>query len=540
MKPVRVILTIILIVIVLGTIVLGPGTSAYLKSRGSDITRMIGSRTDGNVIVNKIRGNFFSGFTLEKVVVYSDKSEEYLPLLSADTVKCRLTLMNILTWDFTPGEVQVDGFDSALHVGEDGKMVLPDWEVQTSQARTVRPFIAGYVLAGSGNKEINVFLKSGVLEVYKKFPGHPEPVDLVITQLQGDGIYYTEGGLQINSITGDYQSSPVTVQGYVATDESKENDVELDFGELNFSTIFRDIDPLFRNSQFLPTGNTSGSVHLAGGLKTPEVTGNLAFSDSTFANVSIESAETSFSYSAGVLDLSGIRADSYGGILTATGQLNLLSTVPRWELMGEFQNLDFAKYIDQIGYRHSYELNGLFSGEIIASGDFLHPENLDVGISLNSDSGTFLSPFSDGMMQGLAGAVLSDESRAASYVDYDQLEILARIDNRKINLERFHFLSYDLQVEATGQVGFDHSISASGGMSVPLDKARQHPQFGQYIRFLPDSVNRATLDFTLSGHLEDIKFNPKVSDNFLRGVLDDGDDLVSDRVDEIKGFDFDF
>jgi hypothetical protein len=125
----------------------------------------------------------------------------------------------------------------------------------------------------------------------------------------------------------------------------------------------------------------------------------------------------------------------------------------------------------------------------------------------------------------------------ADLTRFDEIEVVLGIAEARINVEMFHFVSYDLNVDADGSIGFDKAIRAGGTLSVPLDKARQSRKLGRFVSFLPDSLNRAELNFSLSGFLNQMEFNAQPTTNLLRGIIDSGGDLLHDLGGGFRGND---
>lgn len=524
MKIIRVIVIIIILVPIILWVALGPALSSFLNARASDIADEVKQRSDGNLQIDSISGDFWSGIRLEKVVVYTDKDLSYLPLIVADEVIVHLSLINLLQKDFTPVSVHISGFNAALHIEPDGTIALPEWTLAGNH-NLYAPIRAGFAVSPNLDGNIHITWEDGILEIHKRFTNLTESVDVVFTQLEGSGNFIMDEGFEIESLTGDYLSTPVTVEGYVPNDKNEQIDITATIGDVRFNTIFRDIDPLFRGNQYLPDGIASVNIILTGRSEAIAVKGSMNLTDASVGNLKIDSATASISYNAGVIDLSEGIIQAYGGRANATGRINLLSANPLWDVICTFEELDLPEYLNENNY-FSNEMTGNFAGSIEAHGDFANPDLLECTMEIECLNGSYLSPFSDRFIEMATG--VSDDSviSESDMTVFNELTIRARIAQSDILVEQFHFISNDLQVEANGTVGFDKSINARGGLSVPLDKARRHPDFGHYISFLPDTLNRASLEFTLSGYIYNLKFNASPSDNLLRGLLDQGSDAA--------------
>jgi len=510
--------------------ILGPGLSIIIRTNESRIIDRIKSETDGNVLVDSIGGNYFSGITLSTVVVYSDRYPDHPPILSIQQSKLRIPIINFLTGNFTPRTVDIDGFNAILQIDSDGEMSMPKW-ASPSETSSPTALYSGLALKSNSNRKIRIDFSNGVLEIYKKYPGLNDDVSVVFTRLQGSGEHSFHEGSRIDELTGDYLATPITATGFIPADESDEMEIKIDIGETELSTVFRDLEPLFQSGMYTPEGKAKLNIVVSGSRKLPVVTGDLEFDESKFANVKIDRGTASVAYSAGVVDLVGAYANAYGGTIEAAGSINLLSETPLWHIRGKFEKVDIPSYLDSNGYVHSYKLIGNFDGTFDARGDFRGPENLECDFHIASENGKFLSPLSESV---IAGKSASDESNLA---DYDSLNLTAAILDEEINISIFEFFSYDLQVSGSGTLGFDHSIDASGNLTVPIDKARNHSKFGRFLKFLPDSLNRVSLRFTLGGNLEDIKFNPSLGDNLFQGLMDQSGDILNDIGDSIDGID---
>lgn len=120
-------------------------------------------------------------------------------------------------------------------------------------------------------------------------------------------------------------------------------------------------------------------------------------------------------------------------------------------------------------------------------------------------------------------------------VNFDDAEMQLNIKDSRITVDKFHFASHDLGIDATGHLGFDKSIAASGNLTVPMDKAKQNRKLSRFVAILPDSMDRISLDFSLSGYLSNIQFNAEPSANLLKGILDQGGDLLHGLGNALKG-----
>ncbi len=536
MKVIRNILIAIILIAIIIWAAFGPGLRIYLSRNGSSITAEIERRSGDHIRIGSLAGDLWSGITAERVVIYADKDPAHLPLLSADRIICHLALLSLLRKDLTPASVHVDGFNAVLHVAADGEIALPEWQIQTAGG-TSDILHAGFSIAGGVRKAIAITCENGVLEIHKQFPMLTESVDVEFTQLEGGGEFVVDEGLRIDEIKGKYLVTDVTLHGYVPVDEDEPVDIRASIGDVKMTSLFRDIDPLFRGNAYLPTGTASGNMTIGGSREHLEIGGDLRLSEATVAKVQVDIATAHAAYSAGVVDLTQVSLEAYGGTAAATGRINLLTDDPLWSIVGTFNEMDLPSYLNSNGY-YSYEVSGGFSGTIEARGDFSNADNLACEISIECPEGTFLTPFSDRFIsrtQRITDVVpITDDDLGV----FDELAVDARIRHSSIIVERFHFVSNDLQVEAAGQIGFDKSISARGGLSVPLDKARQHPRFGSFAGFLPDSMNRVSLEFSLSGYLYDLDYDAELADNLLNWLLDEGSDLAHDLGDSFTGFDF--
>jgi hypothetical protein len=72
-------------------------------------------------------------------------------------------------------------------------------------------------------------------------------------------------------------------------------------------------------------------------------------------------------------------------------------------------------------------------------------------------------------------------------------------------------------------------------LSVPLAKARLNKKLGKYVFLLPDSMSRAILEFTLGGSLSNVEFNAQPSSNLIKGLIDQGSDLLHKAGDSFEG-----
>ncbi|HDS30095.1 MAG TPA: hypothetical protein ENN67_03540 [Firmicutes bacterium] len=330
----------------------------------------------------------------------------------------------------------------------------------------------------------------------------------------------------MNSITGNYLASPIAISGWIPEGEENPIDLTTSIGNFNFTTVFRDLDPLLRGSKFLPTGTGSLLLTLNGSKKLPEIAGTLDLADTTAGNAFVNAAHVDVSYSAGVVDLINVTAEAYEGSIEATGRINLLPANPTWQIDCTFANIDLAQYLDSNGY-YAYEVNGPFSGTASGKGDFISQDSLQMDAEVKSSSGKYLSPFSSRFMNIAAGTSNPGKADESELTDYDDIQINLRVRESRINVDRLHFVSNDLQLEARGWIGFDHTLSGSGGFTIPLDKAKLHPKLRTVVALLPSSVNRVSLEFSIGGTLENVKINPKIGENFLKGVLDRAGDALN-------------
>jgi hypothetical protein len=532
-KKLRNFIFIVIAIIILFWVALGPGMRVWLGSQSQSIIGQIEARSDDHVKIGTIGGDFWSGIRLGRVIIYADKDPQHLPLLRADTVILKFSLANLLRRNFMPVSVDVRGFDAVLHISPDGTLILPEWEFRTAMSQT-RPLHAGFTLSTGKSDSVLITCSDGILEIHKKFPEIPEMVDIVFTQLAGSGEYKIDEGLNVEEITGMYLITPIEVSGYVPADKSEPLDIDATIGDVRLDSIFRDLDPLFRDNEYLPDGNAEGEIHLDGPGDHPAITAHVKLTDASLGNINIDMAETSVAYSAGVVDLTGMTAQAYDGTMTGSGRINLLSETPLWTAICNFDSLDLPQYLEENGYLR-YAMSGQFSGTVDARGDFSNADSLDCDVQIRSQNGQFLTPFSPRLLSSVQGAPLPAEITDEDMADFDDIDVRARIRNSRIVIQRFHFVSNDLQVEAGGSIGFDKTISADGGLSVPADLARQHPNFGRFARMLPDSINRVSLEFSITGTIGSPQFNPKLTENLLRGLTDQGSDLGHDLLGSISG-----
>ncbi len=526
--------SVLILILAIGAwVALGPGMRRFLEKNEGMIIARVKAQTDNHMLIDRISGDFWSGVVLERLVIYADHDPAHLPLLSADRVILRLPLMALLDQEVNPSAIHIDGFTVVLHIDVDGSIALPEWTPET--ASSIRPTVLHAGMAGRKKAGITITCEDGILEIHKRFPHLTETVRVAFTQLEGSGEYIEDEGFRIDSITGDYLASPIVLRGMVPTDPEDLIELEASLGDVGFSTVFRDIDPLFRGSSYLPTGRASLEIRLSGTRKRPEITGSVDLRETTAGNVTIDTAHADVAYSAGVIDLSGVAAEAYGGIVEATGRINLLAESPIWQALCTFEDIDLAEYLDSNGY-YAYEVSGGFSGSIDARGDFKDPDALECSALIAGEGGMYLSPFSERFTDVTMGIENHAPPSEADLAEYDELTVSFRVQDSRIVVDLLHFVSQDLQAEARGYVGFDKSIEASGGLTVPLDRARRHPQFRQYVGFLPDTLNRASLEFTISGWLYDAHFTASPGENLLRGLLDQGSDSLHDLGDAFSGF----
>jgi hypothetical protein len=531
----RTFFTLLIAIAVLVWLALGPGARIWLTSQSPKIVSEIKSKYQNRVLIGSVDGDFWSGVHLNKVVVLADDNPNHLPILESDKVTLGFSFTSLLSGDFSPNRIHLDGFDAVLYIAEDGSVVLPDW---LSSAPIAKPLHAGFALPSLNGGNIRITCENGVLEIIKRFPASTEiiePVDLSVTRLAGSLTYVPGIGVTIETLTGDYLASPVTVRGEVPTDSDGSFDITANVGDLQLSSFFRDVEPLFQGSHYLPNGVASSELHFQGTRNLPTITGALDLVNTTIGNVTVDSSTAAVAYSAGVIELSGITSHAYGGSVKGDGSINLLSNPPVWRLKCDFEQVDLGKYLDANGY-YAYGISGGFSGEADAGGDFKSKEALTCDATIRGTGGSYLSPFSSRftMISG-EPADPSTPLDPADLTRFDDIEAVLGIAQAKINVKTFHFVSNDLNVDADGNIGFDKSIQATGILSVPLDKARQSRKLGRFVSFLPDSMDRAELYFTLSGFLNQMEFNAQPTANLLRGMVDQGGDLLHDLGGAFQG-----
>ena len=529
---IRILIIITLIPIIIWA-VFGPGMRFYLSRNSMRIIDEIKVRSDDHVMVGSLSGDLWSGINAERVVVYSDKDPAHLPLLEANTIILRFSLLDLIRGEMTPGSIHVKGFNSSVHIAADGTIALPEWEFRTAMY-TTRPSHAGFTGGSAGLRGIRITCEDGILEIHKRFPMLTESVDIALTQLDGRGEFHMDEGLDIENIHGKYLVSDVTLEGFVPLDENEPMDLSASISDTLLDSVFRDIDPLFRGSRYLPSGMANGTVRVTGSQDNLAVNGAIELADSVMGNIKINAADMQVAYSAGLIDLTQVMVQAYGGTAQATARINLLGDKPLWNTVSTFESLNLPEYLDSNGY-YTYEATGLFSGTLEARGDFDNRDSLDISLEIECGTGSYLTPFSDRFMSHAAGIVDDEGITENDIAVFNELAVLARIEESMIFVDRFHFVSDDLQIEATGEIGFDKSIRASGGLSVPLSKAKEHPRFGRYVSFLADTINRVPLEFSISGYLYDLEFNPRITDNFLRGLADHGEDFLHDIGESVSG-----
>ncbi len=538
MKKVRIIRTVIFILILIPVLIwiaLGPGLRFYLRGNGDRITSDIEEKSDGHIRIGSLSGDFWSGFTFERIMVYSDREIDNLPLLSADQITCRLSIIRLLQRNFTPNSVHIDGFNVTLQIDADGKVLLPEWQFRTSKKRN--PLLhAGFIQAVDNKNGVKISCDNGVIEIRKNLPGIIEAVDMIFYQVAGNGELIPDEEIRIERLLCEYLTTPITLEGFYPLDSSDSIDIDISCEPVNLRSVFRDLDPLFRNSEFLPEGKVLGEIRFDGPIDRMMITGNMRMNETVLGNISIDDASGAFAYSAGVIDLTGVSADAYGGNIEGSCRINLLSEIPNWSAVCNFESIDVPDYLSTNGYL-KYEMTGEFFGSVRANGDFTSADALTCTVTISSNGGRFLTPFSDRFMTITHGIPNDSPITDEDLADYSDLEVRARITESIIRIQRFHFVSEDLQIESNGEVGFDKTISADGGISVPIERARRHPKFGSYVDFLPDSMNRVSFMFSISGTLDAPEFSPKLTDNLLQGLEDIGSDWVHDVGDSFTGFD---
>ncbi len=536
MKAFKIILVVITLVPLLIWAAGGPILRAFLNKNSHAIISDVEVKSDNHIKIGSVSGDLWSGIKLERIIVYADKDPEHLPLLTADEIHLKISIWDVFNEDVTPTSIHIQGFNAVLHIDDEGNIILPEWELQTARSHP-EPHLAGYSFSRNSSEAVLITCEDGLLEIYKRFPGLTESVDIVFTQLEGSGEYVYQDGFYIDSITGDYLSTPISVSGYVPQESSETMNVSATIGEVNLPSLFRDIDPLFRDNEYLPGGLAQGGIHMAGPSGHLAVAGTIELANASVGNIQVDVARGSVAYSAGVIDLTAVTAEAYGGAITGSARINMLSEVPIWTSVCTFQELDIPAYLTDAEYL-AYEMTGEFAGVIDARGDFVNPDSLSCTVELRSGGGRFLTPFSEKFLTVAGVAKSTDiEITDEDLADYDILVLNATIQQSSIGLDRFHFVSTDLEVDARGQVGFDKTISASGGLTVPADLARRHPRFGTFMEFLPDTLNRVSLEFEISGTLSEPKFEPMLTENFLLGLLDQGSDLGHDVLDSFTGLD---
>jgi len=520
---------VILIAIVIAVpLVLGPGFRIWLRGSEKEIIGQITEQTDGLVAIEGIDGDYLSGITAKNMVVYSGKDIDRLPLITADKAWFKIPLGNLLNRSYLPSRIEIDGFEVHLYISETGEVELPDFKISNSQKSPV--YLAGFAAKISTGR-IPIEARNGIVEIHKSFPGIAGAVNISFFQAGGSGTY-DHTGVEITEFTAEYLASPVKINGYVPFDEKAEINVTGKIDQVNLSSVFRNFEPIFEGSPYLPDGVAGTTINVKGEKNKLSVSGTFALADATLGNANITSADSSFTYSAGVIDLSDFNADVYGGTLTGNGTINLLSETPLWNAESEFQSVDIPGYLESVRYL-KYEVTGDFSGNMTASGNFLNPDDMVVSIEIKSDGGKFLSPFCDRFMNLTNGQVNNSPVSEAELAVYTELETSAHIANSDIIIDRLNFMSDDLQIDGNGTIGFDKKISAGGDLSVPLDKAKAHPKFGSYVGFLPDRIGRVTLDFTISGTLITPKFSANPTENLLRGLMDQSSDILHDIGDAL-------
>jgi len=523
-RSVKIILSVVVILLVAIYLALGPGLRIWINSNVDTISSNVSTRTDDLVHLGGLDGDFFSGFTATNVAVYSDKDINHLPLLTADRIIFTIPIGNILNSTFFPSRVEMHGYQVNVYIDEDGEVALPDLKLSFAPNPPVRH---AAMVPGPQLMKFPWACSGGVIEVHKRFTGVSETVNIVFFRSGGYGKYIEDTGIEITSFTAEYFSTPFELSGSIPFDEITPVDLTCSTEPVNLSSVFRNFEPIFHSSPYVPDGSAELTINVKGQKEHLEAFGTFKLTETKFGNAKIDNTWGEVSYSAGVININNFEADTYGGMLSGTATVNLLSETPRWDANCNFQTVDIPAYLEANGFLR-YPMTGEFSGSVTAQGSFSDPGDLQISVNLNSSGGKFLSPFCEKLMRPAQLQPSEIQITDDDLAEFSNLATDARIINSEILIDRLRFVSEDLQIEGNGLIGFDKSIVAGGGLSVPLQLAKAHPRFGTFVAFLPDSLNRVALEFSVRGSIAEPEFSANPSENLLMGLADNSSDLMHD------------
>ncbi len=374
---------------------------------------------------------------------------------------------------------------------------------------------------------IKCSFKNGQVNLHKEFESIRDEVSLAFLDVGGEVIYTPDGTIEIVTMDCDYLATPLKINGSFPAVSESDVDITVTTENIYLTSVYNDFEPILGDSLYLPDGDLGCTVNISGPPDNLEIMGTAVLTDSTIANLSIPTASCNFVFASGVLDLDQFSAGAYGGRLNASGHVNFLSEYPIWSVDGEFSDMDIPSYLRDNGYL-KYELTGEFDGQLSAGGDFHNRNSLECTVSISSDGGEFLTPFSEKFMATAQGAVDESPVDESDLAEYSILETDAEIRQSRIIINRFRLVSEDLQIEANGTVGFDKTVNCEGALSIPVARAKRHPTFGQWVDFLPDSLERASLVFEVTGTLDQPELSASPTENLIRGIVDNSSDLLHD------------
>lgn len=524
MKNVRRLLVFILIFLpLLIWFALGPALRIYLESNPQFIIDKIKKSSDNYVLVKSITGDYWSGFILNDVIVYTDNNPEHLPFLDAQKVIFHLPIKNLLLRQFIPSSIQIDNFNVALHIAEDGSIALPSWVSELaadSNYQLMRSGISGWNVI---HDDIAITFENGVLEIIKRFPlkstNLTEPVEIAFTQLAGSAIYSAKTGISIQSFTGKYLVSQLTLTGNFGLNPGAQLSLTASLGKISLADLYKDIDPLFRGNELLPPGNVSIVLNITGTSKTPKVDGYFMLDSCKIGNALIDQAKSAFSYASGIINIKTFQASTHKGNIQGTATINLLKKSPLWESDFILQGINIGEYLDSNGF-FAYGFTGDFFGSMKLSGNFVDLDSFKCDFSIHSSDGKYLSPFSDRFISIGLGNDSKAPINETDLTDYKEVRIDGYIDGSIIYVRTFRLRSNDLDVNAEGRIGFDRSIEAAGELSAPLNNARQNKKLSPFVSMISKSKERVNLVFNLSGHLNNIKFIAQPSNEMLEKMFE--------------------
>lgn len=486
------------------------GSGFFLSFSREKILDRINRISTAKLHFKKIRGNLSSYIILEDVRCTLDGTIPPEQIFSSNTISLKFSIFDILSGNYLPKTVILDGFAMQLKQDDEGDYYLPKMIRPSENAQ------GGQMLL----ENMRIVLKNSSFEYIENKNVFKDFLKLGVDKIDANIQLKKDGKIKINRARGKFLESELSVRGEIDILSSYESDLKVDIKNIAIWQLVKSFGRLFPSENSLrPTGIGEMNLKITGPIANPKVDGKCHLKEARIGNFRIVDANFKLKYLNKNVELSEGIAKSYDGRITIRGKINASKQPPVFKLDAETKNFNLGEYIKERKCGVD-PVSGSFNGKFSCSGDFVDMSRFSAVGELSCEKGMYLNPFKSAQV-GLFS------KRQETRMGFQSLNMEFTIHELEIFLNRFNLGSKSTKIDSNGIVDFDGTMNLEGTITADSELFRFNDQFREIFALLPTKNVSIPVKFKLTGTPSAYSFKTAFPEEIINKYLGSDEVLKS-------------